>query len=244
MEGMNTQLVLVSGLSSTGKTASLRNIRDQDKWYYLNTESNKPVPFKNNFRNFKISDPLQVIEAFNHAADNDPDCKGIIVDSLTFLMDMFESQYVLTSSNTMKAWGDYNQFFKTIMQQCVIKFNKPTIFLAHVQDSYDEATLDTKTSVPIKGALKGQGIEAYFSTVVSTKAIALKELEPFKSDLLHITEDDEDLGMKYVFQTRKTKKTLGERIRSPMGLFSKDQTFIDNDCQLLLDHLDGFYKGN
>lgn len=128
------------------------------------------------------------------------------------------------------------------MQDKVIKFNKPTIILAHVQDFIDESTLELKTYVPVKGALKNQGCEAYFSTVVSAKRVNIKDLKDYKSSMLNITEDEEIDGFKYVFQTRLTKKTVGERIRSPMGMFSRQETFIDNDCQLLLDHLKEYYN--
>lgn len=168
--------------------------------------------------------------------------KGIIVDSLTFLMDMYETQYVLTASNTMKAWSDFNQFFKQMMQEKVVVFNKPVIFIAHVSDILDEKNMEMKTSVPIKGALKNQGVEAYFSTVVASKKLPLKDLEKYNSDLLHISEEEKELGFKYVFQTRITKNTTGERIRSPMDLFSKEQTYMDNDAQILLDHLNEFYS--
>ena len=72
--------------------------------------------------------------------------------------------------------------------------------------------------------------------------MTLKDLEPYASDLLHIEEDDEILGYKHVFQTRLTKTTVGERIRSPMGMFTREQSFIDPDAQLLLDHLKTFYE--
>ena len=238
---INDQLILICGYSATGKSASLRNIRDQDKWLYLNTEAGKRLPFKNNFQSYRISDPYQVIEAFEFGTNN-LDVKGIIVDSLTFLMDMYETQYVLTASNTMKAWSDFNQFFKQIMQEKVVVFNKPVIFIAHVSDILDEKNMEMKTSFPIKGALKNQGVEAYFSTVVASKKLPLKDLEKYNSDLLHISEEEKELGFKYVFQTRITKNTTGERIRSPMGLFSKEQTYMDNDAQILLDHLNEFYS--
>ena len=67
------------------------------------------------------------------------------------------------------------------------------------------------------------------------------ELEDYHNDMLHITEEDEIEGFKYVFQTKIDKKTLGERIRAPKGLFSIKETFIDNDCQVLLDKLDKYY---
>ena len=81
-----------------------------------------------------------------------------------------------------------------------------------------------------------------FSTVVAAKKMPLKELDGYQSNLLNITDEDTELGYKHVFQTRITKNTTGERIRSPMGLFTKEQTFMDNDCQILLDHLNDFYK--
>lgn len=238
---VNDQLILIGGYSGTGKSASLRNIRDQGDWLFLNTEAGKRLPFKNKFQAHRITDPYQVHEAFDYGTGN-PAIKGIIVDSLTFLMDMFESQYVLTASNTMKAWGDYNQFFKTLMQEKVTIFGKPAIFIAHLKDELDEKAMEMKTSVPIKGALKNNGIEAYFSTVVSAKKVTLKDIDKVTNNMLHITDEEKELGYKHVFQTRITKNTTGERIRSPMGMFSKEQTYIDNDSQLLLDHLDEFYR--
>ena len=98
-----------------------------------------------------------------------------------------------------------------------------------------------KTAIPVKGALRGTGIEAYFSTVVSSKVLPLKQLEDYQNDMLTITEDDQLIDMKYVFQTRHTKKTTGERIRSPIGFFGVKETFINNDAQMLLDHLAKMY---
>ncbi len=241
-EPMNEQLVLVGGYSGTGKSASLRNIKNQEKWMYLNTEAGKRLPFKNSFKTYKVIDPYQVLEGFDYAIANPNDFDGIIVDSLTFLMDMYESMYVLTAANTMKAWSDYQQFFKELMQSKVAAFGKPVIIIAHVKDDYDEKAMEVKTSVPVKGALKNNGVEAYFSTVVSAKKVTLNELEKYSSGLLKITDDEKELGYKHVFQTRPTKATVGDRIRSPMGMFSRDQTYIDNDAAQLIDHLKEFYN--
>lgn len=239
--GTNDQLVLIVGYSGTGKSAALRNIRNQAKWLYLNTEAGKRLPFKNDFDQYRIEDPLQVHEAFDFGTNN-PEVDGIIVDSTTFLMDMYETIYVLTAPNTMKAWGEFAQFYKVLMQQKVVAFNKPTIFTAHVLDVLDEKNMEMKTSVPIKGALKNNGIEAYFSTVVAAKKIVLKDLKGYENDMLIITDEEKELGYKHVFQTKPTKGTVGERIRSPMGMFSREQTYIDNDAQLLLDYLNKFYN--
>ena len=243
MSDTNDQLILVSGFSGGGKSASLRNIRNQEDWLYLNCESGKRLPFANKFDKYVITDPMQVMEAFDYATDPaQAHIKGIIVDSLTFLMDMYESQYVLTAVNTMQAWSNFAQFFKTLMQQKVPTFGRPVIFTAHLLDVLDEKNMEMKTSVPVKGSLKNNGIEAYFSTVVNAKKMTLKDLEKFGSQLLTITDEEKEVGFKHVFQTRITKGTTGERIRSPMGMFDRSQTFIDNDCQLLLDHLKEYYS--
>ncbi len=239
-EVFNPQLVLICGESGTGKSASLQNIRNQDKWMYLNCEAGKRLPFRNKFDDYNVVDPWQVYDGFDHAKTSDH--HGVIIDTQTFLMNMFESQYVLTAANTQTAWSDYAQFFTRLMQEKVASLGKPTLILAHVKDELDEKAMEMKTSVPVKGALKGNGIEAFFSTVVATKKMPLTELENYKNDLLHISEDDEILGYKHVFQTRVTKKTTGSRIRSPMGMFTREQTYMDNDAQLLLDHLDEYYK--
>lgn len=240
-QDMNDQLVLIGGTSGAGKSASLRSIRNKPKWMYLNTEAGKRLPFQNDFWNLRISDPYQVHEAFDHAMAHPDKVDGIIIDTATFMMDMFESMYVLNAANTMKAWGDYAQFWKHLLQQKVVQFGKPVVILAHTLETLDEKAMEYRTAVPVKGSLKNQGLEAYFSTVVAAKKVGLKELESYGSNLLTITEDDEILGYKHVFQTRLTKNTVGERIRSPMGLFDRSQTYMDNDAQLLLDHLQKFY---
>jgi hypothetical protein len=243
MDIINDQLVLIGGYSGTGKSASLRNIRNQDRWMYLNTEAGKRLPFQNTFKSFRISDPYEVHEGFEHATANKDKWDGIIVDSATFMMDMFETLYIMDIPNTQKAWGQFAHFFKSLMQEKVVKWGKPTIITAHVRDDLDEVRHEMKTVVPIKGSLKNNGVEAYFSTVVSAKKVTLLELEKYGSNLLTITDEDRELGYKHVFQTRPTKETVGERIRSPMGMFSREQTYIDSDAQLLLDHLNTFYHG-
>jgi hypothetical protein len=245
MSNSNDQLLLICGESASGKSASLMNIRDQKRVLYLNCEAGKKLPFRNSFDVKTITDPYQVFEAFDYTLPGNPGhalYDFIVVDTLTFLMDMFESVYVVRATNTMQGWMNYQQFFKELMQDKVAKSDKKIIFTAHTRADLDEKDMEYKVKVPIKGALQNTGIEAYFSTVVATKKVSLKELENYKSDLLHITPDDELLGYKHVFQTRLTAKTKNERVRSPIGMFEPNETYMDNDAQALMDHLHTFYS--
>ena len=237
---VNDNLVLIAGKSSTGKSASLMGLENPEGVMYLNCESGKKLPFKTKFKQYVITDPLQVFEAFE-AAENMPEVHTIVIDTLTYLMDMYESLYVYNSTNTQKAWGDFAQFYKALMQNYVAKSSKNVIFLAHTSDSLNEAEMTMETKVPVKGSIKNNGIESYFSVVISTKKVPLKALKEYSSDLLKITPDEEALGFKYVFQTRLTKDTVGERMRGPLGLFETKETFIDNNAQLVLNRLHDYY---
>lgn len=236
----NDHLVLISGKSATGKSACLMNIKNPEGVIYLNCENNKKLPFKSQFKEFNVTDPMQVYQAFDEA-ENLSDVHTIVVDSLTYMMDMFESVHVLKSSNTMKAWGDYAQFWKTLMSQYVAKSTKNVFFIGHTSDILNESEMAMETLVKVKGSIMNQGIESYFSTVISTKKLNLKQLKDYESEMLNISEDEEMLGYKHVFQTRLTKDTVNERIRSPLKMWSTKETFIDNDIQHVIDRLHDYY---
>lgn len=169
------------------------------------------------------------------------DVHTIVVDSLTYLMDMYESLYVINSTNSMKSWGDFAQFFKTMMQTYVARSTKNVIFLAHVKDTLNESEMVMETAVPIKGSVKNNGVESYFSCIIAAKKVKLKDIEKYKSDLLTITPEEEALGFKYVYQTKITKETVNERLRGSLGLWDTKETYIDNNVQLVLNRLHEYY---
>jgi len=236
----NDHLVLISGKSSTGKSACLMGLKDPEGVVYLNCENNKKLPFRSKFKEFTITNPTDVYKIFDEAEQLE-EYHTIVVDSLTYLMDMYESQYVLTSSNTMKAWGDYAQFFKRLMSQYVAKSTKNVIFTAHTSDIMNESEMAVETLVKVKGSIMNQGVESYFSTIVSTNKVPLKTLKEYESNLLDISPEEEALGFKYVFQTKLTKETVYERMRSPLGMWNKNETYIDNNLQHIIDRLHKYY---
>lgn len=242
MADINDHLVLIGGESASGKSVSLQNIENPQGVLYLNCESGKRLPFRAQFEQHVITDPLQVFEAFDYAEGSSGNhVHTIVIDSLTYLLDMYESVHVLPSSNTMKAWGEFSQYFKVLMQKYVAASSKTVIFSAHTLSIYNEGNMAMETKIPVKGALKNNGIESYFSVVLATKKVPITALESFDNGLLTITEDERNLGFKYVYQTRLTKETVNERIRGPIGLFESNETYIDNDIQLVMNRLDEYY---
>lgn len=240
MSDINDHLVLLCGKSATGKSASLMGLKDPEGVLYLNCEAGKRLPFRAKFIQKTVTDPLQINEAFDWA-ESKPEIHTIVIDSLTYLLDMYESLYVLNSSNGMQAWGQFAQYYKNLMQQFVARSTKQIIFTAHTSDTLNESEMLMETKVPVKGSLKNNGIESYFTVVIASKKVPLKALKDYSSALLTITPEEEALGFKYVFQTKITKETVNERLRGPLGLFETKETFIDNNMQLVFNRLKEYY---
>lgn len=238
---VNDNLILIGGKSATGKSASLKDLDNPEGVLYLNAEAGKKLPFRSKFIEKTITDPYQVLEGFEWA-ESKPEIHTIVVDSLTFLLEMFVSQYIAGQADGRAGWGNYAQYFKELMQQKVAASTKNVIFMAHTADKLNETEAVMETSVTVQGSLKNVGVEAYFSVVVSTKRMKIKDLKPYVNDMLTITEEDEILGYKYVFQCKITKDTVNERIRGPIGMFLTSESYIDNNVQLLLNKLNKFYN--
>lgn len=239
---INDNLVMICGEAIQGKSASFENLVNPEGVMYLNCEAGKKLPFPSKFKELIVTDPYQIIQAMTEA-ENMADVHTIIIDSQTFLMGMFESIHVLPSANTMGAWSDYAQYFKNLMQVNVAKSTKNVIFTAHVESVLNEEKMEREKKIPIKGALSKIGVESFFSCIVTARKETLDKLEAYENPLLTITDDDRLVGYKHVFQTRHTKETVGERgMRSPMRMWSVPETFINNDCQMLINRLIEFYK--
>lgn len=239
-QSINDQLVLIAGKSATGKSASLRNLKEPESIMYLNCEAGKRLPFRKKFAyDVTVTNPMQLAQAFEKA-NNDPAIKVVVVDTLTFLLDMYVSMFVKNAPDGRKAWGDFAEYFRTMMQVWVATCTKTVIFMAHTKDTYNETEMLTETCVPVAGSLKNQGIEAWFSIVLASKKIKITE-DLKEHDILTFTEREKRDGFKYVFQTQITRDTVHERIRGPMGLFDDHEVYMDNDVQLVIDRLHSYY---
>ena len=239
MSESNDHLVLIAGKSATGKSASLMNIKNPEGVMYCNCEGKK-LPFKSKFKEFLITDPYQIYQGFDHA-ETDPKIHTIIIDTLTYMMDMFETIHIVGAANSMQQWGAYAQFWKKLMSQYVAKSTKNVIFLGHTMDVMNEAEMINETLVKVKGSIMNQGVESAFSTVISSKKVPIKKLKDSDNPMLTITPEEEALGFKYCYQVRLTKDTVNERMRGSLGMWQTSETFIDNNVQHVIDRLHDYY---
>lgn len=239
MTQANKNIVLIMGKPNTGKSASLMKLRNQDKMVYLNTDL-KELPFKHRFlKAVDVADALDVL-TYIQDIENNPVVEGAVLDTITFLMSMYERQYVTNAVNGQKAWGDYATFYKEFIH-AIKAGSKDYAILAHEDTVLNEQSMQMETRIPVKGSVGKIGCEADFTTILSTKQMPVKKLEGMENDLLHITDEEREDGFKYVFATRVVKETIGEKMRSAIGLWKRNELYIDNDLDQVFTRLRQYY---
>ena len=235
----NKHIVLIMGKPNTGKSTSLMNLTNQERMVYLNTDL-KDLPFKSRFaKNVEVTDALNVLQ---YIADIEraPQIDGAVLDTITFLMNMYERQYVANAVNGQKAWGDYGNFYKEFIH-AIKSGTKDYAILAHEDSFLNEQSMQMESRVPVKGSVGRIGVEADFTTILATKQMPVRKLEGIENDLLHITDAEREDGFKYVFVTRVTKESVGEKMRSAIGLWGRNELYIDNDLNQVFKRLREYY---
>lgn len=223
--GENNHIILVNGKYSSGKTSSLRNM-PMDKTVVINCDG-KPLSFKGTpYKNIKLPN-VDVLLPGLDTLEQDEQCEYIVLDTLSFLMEMYETEkiYTLPKNQQMGAWTPYGQFFREMIHK-MKRSKKKIVVLCHTQSIYNESEMETEVKAYVKGSVGKVGVESHFSTVVAAKKIK---------------DDDAPSGFRYVFQTSITKDTINEGIRSPIGMWADDELYIDNDVMLVFDKITKYY---
>lgn len=237
----NDLTILLVGGSGDGKTTSLRNL-PQNKTVYVNADAGKRLPFKHNFRKeFIITDPFEFLNIIKKIEEKD-DIDICVLDTINNLMDLYVTRYVKIAPDTRKAWGDYSQFINDLFGQILPNTKKTYIFLGHLEPQEDQFGKQIFT-VPIQGKIgKGKGIESFFSTIIRATIVDIDDLEKYANSNLNISDNENEDGFKHVFQTRKTKHSINYKIRTPNEMFTREETYIDNDMNIIYKKLINYYK--
>lgn len=235
----NKNIVLIMGKPNSGKSTSLRNLANQDKMVYFNTDL-KELPFRDRFlANVEIADAMDILAYINEVEAN-PNAEGAVLDTITFLMSMYERQYVVGAADGRAAWGDYGNFYRDFIHT-IKAGTKDYAILAHEDSFLNEQTMQMESRVPVKGSVGRTGVEADFTTILSAKELPIKALEGHENDLLNITDEEREDGVKRVFCTRITEAYRGEKMRSAMDLWSRKELYIDNDLNQVFARLREYY---
>ena len=222
------------------KTSSLRNLKDTQSIAYLNTDQKEVVyktdpPMKGGY----ISDPYSLLQAIDEIEASSALRMGIL-DTLSYAMQQFEVLHIANAANGQKAWGEYANFYKSLIHK-IKSGTKDYAILCHVTDVMNDSEMVIETKSSIKGSVGKQGIEGDFSIILATRKVSIKALAGISNPLLNITPDEEEDGFKYVFQTRIDKDSMGWPVRSPIGLWQRNEKYIDNDLNAVFERLHTYY---
>lgn len=245
----NKRIVGVVGLPNTGKSFSLRSLKDAEDFAYLNCDL-KSTPFKNNFAyDIDIVDVTTLPECID-VIEEDDDIRLGIVDTLTHAMAGYEQQIINEAEDTREAWGNYGNFYRDLMHK-MKSGNKSYAILMHLafDEESDEDEEDTvrETYVPVKGAVRKVGVHSDFTNIVEAVVMPIKRLDKMKKQLkgnklLNITDDEREDGVKHVFLTRRTKGFEGTMARSQYGLWARNEVVIDNNISAVMQRIDEYYE--
>ena len=214
-------MILVIGPTGSGKTTCLRNL-EKEKAVYIDFDRKAIKAFRDmdKFREWVKIDYVDHLIPGLKALETDPDCDTIIIDTLSFALDMFVAQHIDTAADTRAAWGDYKRWYKEMIH--IAKSSKKSyIFLTHEKSSYNEASMEVKTNAYAQGSISGM-IEADFAVVAYTHKYVGSDGLP-----------------KYGFLVNPTKDTLALSAKSPFGMF--DEPLVeDNDINILIKAADEY----
>ena len=236
---MTNRTVLIAGMSNTGKSTSLRNLKNRAGYAYLNCDD-KALPIggaKAFLTNQRVTNPHDIFQYY-HQLEAAEKCTGIILDTLTHLMASYERKVVDVSDEGFGAWKDYGNYYKGI-NDLIKGSNKTNIIMAHTDTQL--VGMDMISKILVKGSVGKLGVEADHSIVVTSKQMPISQLMEFETPLLTYTDQEKATGMKYVFSTMLNKQTVGDRTRAPLDFWQTNEMYIDNDIQIVLDRFDEFY---
>ena len=235
-------MALICGKSGTGKTMTLRNLPKQQGVLYLNCEGDSELPFDHEFKSFLVTHPHQVPQCISEA-EKAESIHTIVIDSLTFLADMYVNQIIIPAQDARNEWGVYNTWMHDLLMSHCARSTKNILILAHTIDELNEEDRLMETKVVLPGKkINVQGLESYFNTVVGTFKKPLDELEDYTNDLLVIDDWDEAVGYKHVIQTFSSRTSTKDRLRGKYKMWAPNELYIENDIVHVLKRMRGSNK--
>lgn len=230
----------VLGYSGMGKSFSLANLREPEKVVIINGDK-KQLPFISPMRVVSLGEPYELLSLMD-SFETDDRYEVCVIDTFSFILNQFEDQIIMNAarSETRGLWAEYGKFAREVLSK-LNDSKKCYIFMSHLMTEKNEDTGDWLTQAFCKGAAAKHGLEALLTTVLYAKNVPISRLKP--NELLTITEEDEEDGSKFVFQTRKDKQSRNESMKALRGIFNREELYIDNDCQLVFDAVSRTMKG-
>jgi len=206
----NKKIIMIIGETGSGKTTSLRNM-PLEKTVYIDVDRKSIKSFKGmeKFKDWIKLDFVDHLMPGLQMLEDDDECEYIVIDTLSFLLDLYATQKIDTAEDTRAAWGDYKRFYKELINH-VKTSKKSYIFMAHPKTIYNEMEMEQKTFAYAQGSIAGK-MEGDFAVVLYTRKYLNQDGLPA-----------------FGFSTNVTKETIHTSVKTPFGMFD-EPVLADND---------------
>lgn len=127
-----------------------------------------------------------------------------------------------TEGNMMQAWGEVGYDTADILEDVIGSINDKLVIVTAHEDAPRDEDFDRRMRVPLAGRMIKQGVESHFDVVLWTQTV-----------------QDDNGNIKHVFQTNANTTN---RAKSPVGMFSDEEMYIDNDITFVIDRMREYYQ--
>ena len=118
---------------------------------------------------------------------------------------------------------------------------KNIIVLAHAETEVNEDSGETISKLVLQGSIGKAPIGDYTTVLEATSMTINKKLKGMQNDLMKLTEWELEDGIKYLFVTRRTKRNPISLARSASDLWERNELYIDNSIQNVIERLEEYY---
>lgn len=241
--------ILVTGTSTAGKTSSVRNLTKLGKVLYLTAEFYRSPPFRPspNLTVIKATLPEDVREVYRQIYAGELEADYVVIDTFNKVLDNYVKTYIsgaVKGKDNFQLWNGLPELADGMITS-MRKSKAATICLAH-RGHYvvkrSDGSVENHYGALAPGKLLNQvGLEGLFDMVLVADKIPLSKLT-VENELLSVTPTEEGVGAAYTLQTLVVPNSLWDKVRTPMEMFSPEETYISNDMVNVIKRLREYYS--
>ena len=226
----------IFGVSGSGKTTACQRLMELPTTLYIIAEIGLKRPaFATGCTIVELVDPASLSAVIEEQLATGK-FNALIVDTYSSVLSRYESDHVLTSSNTQDAWGKYGQFhIKSIgylSELANAGFN--VIVINHKKEIYDKEGNLLRSTLPLKGAMANYGVEATFNIMVECCTLDPISIAAFPNPHLVITPREQRQQVKHCFKLEADIGDLSPLIKIPTQLYGEDSLVVNADTLRLV----------
>lgn len=224
------------GVSGTGKTTACQKLMELPTTLYIIAEVGMKRPtFPTGCTLLELPDSATLVSTISEELTQ-KSYNTVIVDSYSACISRYETDHVISATNTQDAWGKYGQYHVAcigyLSELANAGFN--VIVINHKKEIYDKEGNLLRSTLPLKGAMANYGVEATFNIMVECCTLDPISIAAFPNPHLVITPREQRQQVKHCFKLEADIGDLSPLIKIPTQLYGEDSLVVNADTLRLV----------